>query len=67
MLIEILSRVNDYLLLFEFSFRYAIHLVRIDPDSYNPGNLLSALSSLVTTTFSLGQSLPFLKGNLIFI
>ena len=49
-----------------YVFRYAIHLARVDPDNYNPGNLLSALSSLVTTTFSLGQSLPFLKGTLTF-
>jgi len=42
--------------------RYAIYLTRVDRDNYNPGNLMSAFSCLTTTTFSLGQSLPFLKG-----
>ena len=40
---------------------YATYLARSDPDNYNSGNLLSAFFSLVTTTFALGQALPFLK------
>lgn len=51
--------------LFTFCFAigiyYSTYLARTDCENYNVNNLMLSFFAIVTTTFSLGQALPFLK------
>ncbi len=40
---------------------YGVFLVRSDCEAYKPGLIMQSFFSMITTTFALGQALPFLK------
>lgn len=40
---------------------YGVYLVRTDCKSYNTGNIVQSFFCIITTTFSIGQALPYLK------